>query len=269
MPKVSVNVVTRNRGTLLREALQSVLDQSYSDYEVVVIDDGSVDNTTEVITEFENKFKKITLVVNETNLGVKNARQQALDASLGQYIAVLDDDDVWISPDKLTLQVNHLDTHPEIGLVGSWAKMLDATNGELSDWRPPLSDSDIRQQMLIRSCFMNPTVMFRKSVVDEVGGYKQSPEYCEDYSLWMRIARVSKCENLQEITTRFRIHNKGLTETKNLKQIQYAILLIIKYRSSFPNFSKSLVKWVLQYVITLVFGVRTWTKFKSKLVSGT
>lgn len=262
MPKVSVNIVTKDRAQLLIQALNSVLEQRFKNYEVVVVNDASTDNTQQVIENYQTKFPSFVSITNPINVGVRTARDQALKASQGEYIAVLDDDDVWIDNGKLGLQVDFLNHNPSVGAVGTWAKMLDMTTGQLLDSKSPLSDQEIRERMLIKCCLMNQTVMFRKSIANEVGGYELSHKYCEDYSLWLRMGTVSKLQNLRNITTQFRIHNKGLTETTNLSLIWRASLLVIKYRTHYPNFLKSWLKWIAQYFITLIFGINGWEKLK-------
>lgn len=269
MIKVSINIVTKNRCKLLKGALDSVLAQSFSNYEVVVVNDGSTDGTQMVIDSYKSQFSHFRTIINNESVGVKAARQQALDNSTGEFVANLDDDDTWIDPGKIAAQVVYLDQHPSIGLVGTFACLRDYSENTNYRWEPPYTNTEIKNHILIRSCFMNPTVMFRRMLAEQVGGYKKSPQYCEDTSLWMRIGRISEIANLTTVTTEIRLNNDGLTRSKNLELIKYTIQLILEHRDYYPGANMALIKSVLQYGITFTFGIKFWAFLKTKLMRNT
>src|SRR5438132_941747 len=149
MPKVSINILTHNRSWLLLRALDSVAKQSFKDYEVVIINNGSTDNTLQALDNYKNQptVKIISLPI---NIGITAARQKALENSSGEYIAILDDDDKWVEPEKLKAQVDFLDKNPDYVLVGGGIEFvqpdLKSSNVKMSGGIKlrPKTDAEIR-----------------------------------------------------------------------------------------------------------------------------
>src|SRR4051812_9226023 len=123
MPKVSVNILTKNRPELFKKAYASVRAQSFIDYEVVVVNDGSTDGTAEVLKDL--KIENLKIITHTSSQGITKSRQEALEQSAGEYIAILDDDDEWIDPEKLKKQVEYLDGHQDVVLVGGGIEIVE------------------------------------------------------------------------------------------------------------------------------------------------
>ncbi|HZJ18147.1 MAG TPA: glycosyltransferase family A protein, partial [Patescibacteria group bacterium] len=159
MPKVSVNIITHNRKILLQKAIKSVLSQSFEDFELIIVDDGSTDNTEVVVSQFQDKrikYKKLT-----KQKTVTDVRNKALDISSGKYIALLDDDDVWIDNDKLKKQVYFLNKHPDYVLIGTGAIVVNEDGNEKYRFLNPQEDEKIKDNMLSRCLFVNSSTMFK------------------------------------------------------------------------------------------------------------
>ncbi|MBC8287843.1 MAG: glycosyltransferase [Nitrospinae bacterium] len=184
MSKVTVILPTFNRGYCLAESIQSVLDQSFTDFELIVVDDGSMDNTTEVL----NPFSGIQQIRLEKNRGVSFARNRGLEQARGEWIAFLDSDDLW-EQNKLATQMKWVEHHPEHLAVYTdeiWIRngvRVNAMNkhhkysGDIFRYCLPL-------------CIVSPSsVLLHAELLREVGGFDESMPVCEDYDLWLRIAK--------------------------------------------------------------------------------
>ncbi|PJE60056.1 MAG: hypothetical protein COU85_00300, partial [Candidatus Portnoybacteria bacterium CG10_big_fil_rev_8_21_14_0_10_44_7] len=194
MPKVSVNILTKDRAGLLEKALLSVQKQTFSNYEAVVVNDGSTDNTAEVIQAF--RHLNTQTINHQTSLGITQSRQEALLASEGEYVAILDDDDEWIDTGKLAKQAEHLDEHSDVVLVGGGIKILNSKFKILK--HRPTSDAQIRNTMLFRNNFFTSTVMFRREAAITAGGFiRDEIDLAEDYDLWLRIGKLGKMFNFR------------------------------------------------------------------------
>jgi glycosyltransferase involved in cell wall biosynthesis len=196
MPKVSVIIPTYNRASLLRHAIESVLGQTYDDYELIIVDDGSTDNTAEVVAR--NSSDKI-IYVHQQNRGRSAARNHGIRIATGEYIAFLDSDDMFLSA-KLESQVKVLDDNPAIGLVYSHAKNVDENGDFLAYHYEGDFSGRIYPEMLFikNNLITTPTVMVRASILSEVGGFDETLHICEDLDLWRRIAR---CHEVAQIPT--------------------------------------------------------------------
>ena len=263
MIKCSVNFVTKNRADLLRNALKSVLRQNGTDFELVIVNDASNDYTKNVVEEFKSKFNSLTYISNEHSKGVSYARQQALENSKGEYIAILDDDDIWIDPNKLKAQAEFLDANKEVGIVGTCVEIYKLGSGEITLWEPPKADSDLRSAMLYKTPFLNTATMFRRELALQVGGFSKELKFAEDYTLWLEMGLRSKFANLNIFGTRVSQHDSGLTHSNSSKMIWNVIEAAVKYRKKYPNWLKALFKLIPQYIIVSIFGIYTWKKIKS------
>ncbi len=252
--KVSVNSLTKNRAGLLKQALLSIERQAFSDYEVVVINDGSTDETGALLKDL--KFKELTLVKSspegevrsaefnrvkiinhEKSLGITASRQEALLASKGEYVAILDDDDEWLDPEKLAKQVKYLDEHKDCVLVGGGIrlKIEDAGFEEDTHRFRPEGDAQIRSTMLFRNNFFTSTVMFRREAAIRAGGFiKDENDFAEDYDLWLRLGRIGQMHNFQEAFTLYRQPNYNKEKFKAFLSKQ--LRLIAKHGREYPGY---------------------------------
>ncbi len=212
MPKVSINILTKDRLELLKKALASVWSQTFTDFEVVVVNDGSADQTEKYLKNFllrqdfggQVRFKNLKILNHKQSLGITKSRQEALSASSGEYVAFLDDDDQWIDQDKLKKQVEFLDSHPEYVLVGGSVSVLRLKSKVLSLNRP-LDNKTIRRTMLLRNNFFTSTVMVRRQEALQAGGFaSDSTDLAEDYDLWLRIGLLGKMANFADVFALYR-----------------------------------------------------------------
>jgi len=181
IPEVSVIIPTYNRADLLPQAVESVLSQSYTDFELIVVDDGSTDSTQEVISE----HRKLKYLFQE-NLGVSAARNQGIRMARGRYICFLDSDDLWLN-DKLKEQIRLMRDHPEIRV--SYTDEIWMREGKrVNPGKRHRKYSGWILKRLLPLCLISPSsVMIERGVFAEVGLFDESLPVCEDYDLWLRI----------------------------------------------------------------------------------
>lgn len=186
-PKVSVIIPAYNAEAYLAETIRSVLDQSFGDFEVIVVDDGSSDGTLHVARSFEPRIRALT----KSNGGPASARNLAIRNSRGDYLAFLDSDDLWVK-DKLEEQVALLDSNPEAGLAYGEALMFTGDDGEQKvEGKIGFTSNPSFRLLLFGDYIPNSTVIIRRACVDKVGLLNESRELIgvEDYEYWMRIAK--------------------------------------------------------------------------------
>lgn len=206
-PKVSVIIPTYNTAQYITEAIDSVLNQTYEHYEIIVIDDGSTDNTKEALKDYKNKIKYIY----KHNGGPASARNAGIKNSIGENIAFLDADDLWL-PQKLEKQVEYFKTHPDVGLTFSAYLAFDENKSEK---RPNIKEKIISKDAFINLWWDNflgtLTVMVRKACFDKVGIFDESKdiEGSEDSEMWLRIARNYRMGYINEPLARYRIRTGG------------------------------------------------------------
>jgi glycosyltransferase involved in cell wall biosynthesis len=182
-PRVSVILPTYNRGWILVEAVESVLGQDYANLELIVVDDGSTDNTKGLLLSFEDRIT----VIRQANRGVSAARNAGIRAATGELLALLDSDDTWL-PGKVTAQVAFFSTHPDAQICQT--QEIWIRNGvRVNPGKRHFKEAGMIFERSLALCLVSPSaVMMRRSLMDEVGLFDESLPACEDYDLWLRIA---------------------------------------------------------------------------------
>jgi glycosyltransferase involved in cell wall biosynthesis len=209
MPKVSVIIPTYNRAKFLRSAIESILKQSYTDFEIIVSDDKSTDHTEAEVRSF--KDERIKYIKNKGNKGVSATRNSAIMASKGEYIAFLDDDDEWLS-DKLQMQVELLDkSQPTICGVYSNRLFIDGMSGKVISDNPGTDkqQGNLLYQLMIKSPIHTSTVIIRKRCLDEIGLFDENISYMEDYDLWIRLSMHWDFEYISTPLTKAYVHGNA------------------------------------------------------------
>jgi len=214
MPEISVIIPTYNRGSLVGRAIKSVLKQVYRDIELIVVDDGSLDDTGDVVAVLKDQSRDIRVTYKKTeNRGVAAARNTGIGLAGGSWLAFLDSDDLWM-PDKLAKQRLFLSENPGIRLVHSDERWI--RNGVRVN--KPKAYRKFGGEVFIESlavCMIGPsTVMMEKSLLDQVGGFDEAFPVCEDYDLWLRITSRWKVGLIEEeLTWKFGGHDDQLSTT--------------------------------------------------------
>jgi glycosyltransferase involved in cell wall biosynthesis len=220
-PKVSVLMPVYNNAAYLKEAIASILNQTFQDFELLIIDDGSTDNSLTILQEFAEQDPRIS-VRSQANQGVSPTRNELLRQAKGDYIAVMDGDDIAL-PERLAQQVAFLDSHPEILCVGGAYAMIDPEGQVLTHIYPPLQDADIQTQMLSGStAIQHPCAMARRQAVLQAGGYDEALKASIDLDLWLRLGELGSLANLPDVVLHYRLHPNSISERSTARQSQYA-----------------------------------------------
>lgn len=194
---MSVVLSVYNGGAYLAEAVESVLSQTYADFELVAIDDGSTDGSGAVLDGYAERDGRVR-VLHQENRGLIASLNRGVEASRGALVARMDADDVAL-PDRLQKQVDYLDQHPEVGLLGGIARYIDASGedagGAWPRWYPPALNA---WRTLFETVLCHPTVVIRRSVLDAVGVYDPAALHAEDYELWTRAIFHTRIANLPD-----------------------------------------------------------------------
>lgn len=202
-PRVSIVMAAYNGEPYVRDAIRSVLDQDFADFELVVVDDGSTDGTAATVIGFGDA--RIRYHRNERNLGQTPSLNVGLRLARGKYIARLDTDDEYL-PGKLRRQVEFLDAHPDVALCGTWARCIDEHGAASGVFRAPTREPDVAFRLVWSSPVCHVSVMMRRDPVIEVGGYDESYRYAADYQLWSElVARGHRLVNIPEYLMRYRV----------------------------------------------------------------
>lgn len=219
MPKISVIMPVYNGEEYLGDAINSVLNQTFTDFELIIINDGSTDRTEEIILSYQDK--RIKYVKNEDNLKIVATLNKGVEMSRGEYIARMDADDICY-PTRFAEQVDVFETKPEVGVCGSWVKTFGARE---EIWRMPQTHKEIVPTLMFFSCLMHPSVMMRRSLLSRLSTV-YDPEFCftEDYELWTRLSFITELHNIQKVLLDYRL----LINRSDYKQSQRKLAFKIK-----------------------------------------
>ncbi len=257
-PLVSIILPTYNGAAIISRAISSVLAQEYENWELIIVSDGSTDDTKSVIENFSRTEKRIVFVTNEHNEGIQKTLNNGIRVAKGEYIARIDDDDQWVDPLKLSAQVDFLEQNPEYVLVGTDATVADENGVVLSKNIMPKTDKAIRAKILSKNCFLHSTILVKKSVVDTVGGYSEEKDtrHAEDYDLWLKMGAEGKFANLEMKSTILMTHSNSLTSQNRVSQARHVFHCVIVHRKRYPNFLfgyiVSLTRLVFFYLLNVV-----------------
>ncbi|MBI5153129.1 MAG: glycosyltransferase family 2 protein [Parcubacteria group bacterium] len=243
IPKVSILLPTHNGAKWIGGAIESVLGQSFSDFELIVIDDASKDTVADIIKKYVTKDQRVVYTKNEINLGIQKTLNKGSGLAKGIYIARIDDDDTWSEKDKLTMQVDFLDTNIDYVLVGTGTVVVNEKGEELFRFLSPETDGDVRRKILFRNCFTHSSVMFRKREALELGGYGEDEvtRHVEDYELWLRLGSIGKLGNIQSYAVRFTMREGAISARHKKTQLINSVSLITMHKNYYHSYLPALV----------------------------
>lgn len=205
-PLVSVNMPVFNGEKHLAKAIESVLSQTFTDFEFIIVDDGSHDRSVEIANAYAEHDDRIRVVKLERNLGAADARNHAIALSSGEFIAVMDCDDVCL-PLRLQMQVDYLRENPSIGVLGTVAQAINEDLTPLFEFDLPQRHALIVLNLFVGSFLIHPSAMMRRVLVSNLGGYEPSRRWAEDTELWIRLMWRTRFANLPETVLLYRWHD--------------------------------------------------------------
>ncbi len=238
---VSVLMSVCNGERYVQEAVESILQQTFVDFEFIIINDASTDDTKEILCSFTDR--RITLLENTTNIGLTRSLNKAIQLAKGKYIARQDADDISL-PDRLEQEVRILDEKPRVIIVGTFTDVIDEKGVNIGEWKYPTSDSGIRWQMLFDNSFVHTSVMFRADVVTRNNlQYNEHIFWAQDYELWSRLLDYGKGLNIGKILVKHRVHSNQVSKTATEKQNSIADRISLSFLKGLGfNFTDSEVK---------------------------
>ena len=219
-PLISVVMSVYNGQKYLRESIDSILNQTYKNFEFIIINDGSKDNTLDTLLEYQNNDNRI-LIVNQNNIGLTRSLNRGVKLAASEYIARQDADDI-SAPSRLEKQLNYIETHPEVAVIGCFGNVFNV-NGMLRTGRDPKFSRDgIKRHLASKNLFMHGSAMMRKSCLAKVGFYREFFRHSQDYDLWLRLSQHFDIDILPEHLYHYRVTAEAVSVSQWLTQKQYA-----------------------------------------------
>ena len=217
-PFITVFTPNYNGSKYISETIESVIKQSYTNFEYIIIDDHSTDNSWQIIQKYAKKDQRIKTFRNTRNLQIVKNRNCGFQHSSpeAKYFAIIDSDDVAL-PDKLKIQVNFLQNNPDYGLVGSNIIIINKNSQVIGFRKYPSTDNDIRKSILRFNPIAQSSVILRKDVIDEIGMYDETWRVCQDYDYWLRVGISWKFANINKPLIKYRLSSTQVKST-NLKE---------------------------------------------------
>lgn len=222
MPTVSVVIPVRDGAQYVGEALQSILDQDLPDIEVIVVDDGSSDDSAAIATSIGDRDGRVKVVANRGK-GIVDALNMAISLARAPLVARMDGDDVSL-PNRLRLQVACFDADTDLQLLGTAGLRIDRDGKPLKPMDVPIGNEPLRDALARYNPMLHPTVMFRTEAVRRVGGYRHAFTYAEDYDLWLRLSETGKLANMDARLVKLRSHPGQVSRVKEDQQKAAAAL---------------------------------------------
>lgn len=208
-PEISVIVPVYNSGNYISEAIESILNQSFQNFELLLVNDASTDNSKNKILEY--KDNRIVLIDNPGNKGVAFSRNEGLKIAVGKYVAFLDADDIAL-PNRFEVQYNFMEQHPETGACGTYAEYFGERTGI---WKYPISHEEIKCRLMWGSSIVISSAMVRRNIlVENTILFDEYFPPTEDYKMWVDIGQVSFLQNLPNVLIKYRVHKEQATTAR-------------------------------------------------------
>lgn len=218
MPRISVIMGTHNAGAFLNNAVGSILAQTFSDFEFLIIDDGSTDETPSRLAAFASSDARIRFI-SRGNRGLTPTLNEAARLATGSLLARMDADDI-STPDRFAKQIAFMDAHPKCVALGGAYDMIDEAGRRFHQMRQPLDDAGNQEACLSgRPSLCHPLVMMRRDAFERVGGYDESFRVAQDNDLWLRMGEIGELRCLPDVILKYRQHAKSISEARQREQI--------------------------------------------------
>ena len=265
---VSVLMSVYNGEEYLKAAIDSIIEQSYSDFEFIIIDDGSTDSTHKIISNYDDK--RIVCIHNEKNLGLTPSLNIGIKAANGKYIARQDADDISLA-DRLKKQVVFMEEHPEIGVLGTQMDVINEKGEKTNVYNLPCKHSEIVWQLLFGRSFAHPSVIIRKKTLDLIKGYNPDFIHSEDLALWTSLVGLTKFANLSDRFVSYRATSGSISVKQANTQYSNTLLLRqllisktlgrevsiqdVEHITKFQNSIKSLTEEEVKRAVENILGI--------------
>lgn len=256
-PLVSVVMPVYNAEKYLSQAIESILNQTYKNFEFIIIDDCSTDKSWEIIQKYAKKDKRINSFKNKNNLGQSKTVLKGINIAKGEYFLKFDNDDI-SAEDRIEKEVNFMEENRDYVVVGSNLKIINEENQVIGIREYPKKDEEIRKIIYYKSPFAYPAICIRKKAIDKVN-YPTIFKYTDDYLLWWRLLKIGKGYNLDDFLVSYRIHSTQV-KNKSLK-IQLKETLEVQkiiFRESKPPLKAKIINLILKILFFLPGDFVLW-----------
>ncbi len=212
----------------LRKSIESILDQTFTDFEFLIIDDGSTENEcVRILGEYARKDPRVRLVRNKKNLRLTKTLNIGLSLARGEFVARLDSDDL-CTPERLEKQLKFMEANPDCVLCGSWVRLINENNRIIGEKKPPASYEDIKKGIIGHNFFTHSTWFFKKDVIQNYGGYSEKAVKTEDYDLLLKLIPHHQVANIPQFLGSYRLNQSGISFKGNKEQEKYSIIVRFK-----------------------------------------
>lgn len=222
-PLVSVIMPVYNAERYIKQAVESILNQTYQKFEFIIVDDASTDSTSKILKDFKKKDSRITLIRNKANLGATKSLNKAVAKASGKYIIRMDADD-WSYPERFELQIKLMEDHPDVVVSGSYIEVCDSQLKTKYVRKYHLDDIIIRKHLFRYSPFAHPATIWKAKVLKRER-YDERIETCQDYELYFRVGKIGKFMNLNKALLKLRMHEKAVSIAKSDLQSRTTVLI--------------------------------------------
>jgi glycosyltransferase involved in cell wall biosynthesis len=246
-PKVSVLMLTYNRPQFIDMAIESIRAQCFPDWELLVVHDGPNERIPVVMEEWRKRDNRIRYFRRATPGNIAEATNFGLSRANGEYIAVLDDDDYWVSPEKLSRQIRFLDDHRDYACCGGGVIVIDPEGREQMRYLKPSAHERIRRRALIANPMAHSSTMFRRGAALRVGGYDESLAGFQDWDLWLKLGKAGKLYNFLDYFLCYRIWQGSGSFQQSKGNTASALRIIHSHRHDYPGFSVAYAMAMLYY----------------------
>lgn len=254
IPAISIVMSVYNAEQFLEEAIQSVLNQTFKDFEFIIINDGSNDGSLQIIENYKDRDRRIVLVSRE-NRGLIESLNEGLSMAQGKYIARMDADDISL-PLRLEKQFDFMEKNQDIGLSGTWIEAFNET-GLRQIGRYPYGNEMIKAELLFSSPFAHPSVIMRRGVLDEYHlSYNRDYPHAEDYELWYQCSKVTQLANIPHVLLRYRVLPDSITRKADKDNASRENTLKSIYTQILDSLGIKLTKDELKLHYTLTLNTR-------------
>lgn len=246
-PRISVIITCYNFEQVIQRTIESAMNQSFLDTELIIIDDASKDRSAEIITEIAKHDSRIVPIIHTENRGISYVLSEGLQRARGTYVAILDGDDLWTSTQKLEQQYAFLESHPDHVLVGTAVEHVDTSGVVQYRSSQESTDTEIRNALLKRNCMGHAALLFRKDAAEKVGGYPNRI-LNQDYELCLRLGTVGKIANLPNFYMQHTLTGKNTMFKKHVTISAGRLQLVWAYRKHYPGWIPGMISTLADFI---------------------
>lgn len=226
-PDVSVVMPVYNSAKYLALAIESILNQTFKNFEFIIIDDGSNDSSLRIIKKYARKDRRIKILINPSNMGICWSLNYGISLARGKYIARMDSDD-WSYPERLSKQISFMKKHPQAVICGGSIEVCNADLKILNKRSYPTSDKNIRKNLFRMNPFAHPAVMYQKDTVINAGEYNENLFTVEDYDLYFRLGNLGKFANITSTLLKLRVRFDSISYSNITRQTKFHLFVRLK-----------------------------------------